>query len=31
MEQRLAYVEQARQEAGPSPLVERLREQGLLK
>jgi uncharacterized protein (DUF433 family) len=31
MERRLAYVEQARQEAGPSPLTKRLRERGLLE
>ena len=31
LERRFAYAEQARQEAGPSPLVKRLREQGLLE
>jgi uncharacterized protein (DUF433 family) len=31
MERRLAYAEQSRQEAGPSPLATRLRDQGLLE
>ena len=31
MERRLEYAEKARQEAGPSPLATRLREQGLLE
>ena len=31
IERRAAYVDQVRQEAGPSPLVKRLREQGMLK
>jgi len=31
IERRLAYAEQSRQEAGPSPLATRLREQGLLE
>lgn len=31
IESRWSYAEQAREEAGPSPLATRLREQGLLK
>ena len=31
IERRMAFAEKSRQEAGPSPLVTRLREQGLIE